>query len=91
MDWGSITENSLRATFGQEAVIYALAAIGLNLHFGYTGLLNFGQVAFMAVGAYAVGISVSFFGWSTAPSRTTPPGGHAPWSSTEHACSTASR
>jgi neutral amino acid transport system permease protein len=64
MDWGSITENSLRATFGQEAVIYALAAIGLNLHFGYTGLLNFGQVAFMAVGAYAVGISVSFFGWS---------------------------
>src|SRR5690606_4027508 len=55
MDWGSITENSLRATFGQEAVIYALAAIGLNLHFGYTGLLNFGQVAFMAVGAYAIG------------------------------------
>jgi branched-chain amino acid transport system permease protein len=63
VDWGSITENSLRATFGQETVVYALAAIGLNLHFGYTGLLNFGQVAFMAVGAYAVGISVTFFGW----------------------------
>ena len=35
----------------------ALAAIGLNLHFGYTGLLNFGQVGFMAAGAYGVGIT----------------------------------
>lgn len=62
MDWGQITENTLRATFGQDVVIYALAAIGLNLHFGYTGLLNFGQVGFMAVGAYGVGISVAYFG-----------------------------
>lgn len=62
MDWGAITDNSLRATFGQETVVYALACIGLNLHFGYTGLLNFGQVGFMAVGAYSVGITVSYFG-----------------------------
>lgn len=62
MDWGSIVDNSLRATFGQETVVYALACIGLNLHFGYTGLLNFGQVGFMAVGAYSVGISVAYFG-----------------------------
>ena len=39
--------------------IYALAAIGLNLHFGYTGLLNFGQVGFMAVGAYGLGITTA--------------------------------
>jgi branched-chain amino acid transport system permease protein len=64
MDWGAITENSLRATFGQDTVVFALAAIGLNVHFGYTGLLNFGQVAFMAVGAYAVGIAVTYLGWS---------------------------
>src|ERR671910_834866 len=38
--------------------VFALAAIGLNVHFGYTGLLNFGQVGFMAVGAYGVGIGV---------------------------------
>lgn len=33
--------------------IYATAAVGLNLQFGYGGLLNFGFVAFMTVGAYA--------------------------------------
>jgi len=35
-----------------SAGIYAIAALGLNVHFGFTGLLNFGHVAFMAVGAY---------------------------------------
>ena len=30
---------------GPAAVVYCLAAIGLNVHFGYTGLLNFGQAA----------------------------------------------
>ena len=29
--------------------MYCLAAIGLNVHFGYTGLLNFGQAGFMTV------------------------------------------
>jgi neutral amino acid transport system permease protein len=59
MDWGSIIENTLRAGVGLDAVAYALAAIGLNMHFGYTGLLNFGQVGFMAVGAYGVAITVN--------------------------------
>ncbi len=43
---------------GTDAVVFALAAIGLNVHFGYTGLLNFGQVAFVAVGAYGVAMGV---------------------------------
>jgi branched-chain amino acid transport system permease protein len=47
---------------GREAIIYALAAIGLNLHFGYTGLLNFGQVGFMAIGGYGVAVSVLEWG-----------------------------
>ena len=34
------------------AGIYGLAAIGLNVHFGLTGLLNFGHASFMGVGAY---------------------------------------
>ena len=34
--------------------MYCLAAIGLNVHFGYTGLLNFGQAGFMAVAAYGM-------------------------------------
>ena len=59
MDWGSIIENTLRAAVNLDAVAYALAAIGLNMHFGYTGLLNFGQVGFMAVGAYAIAITVN--------------------------------
>ena len=34
------------------AGIYGLSAIGLNVHFGWTGLLNFGHAAFMGMGAY---------------------------------------
>ena len=37
-------------------VIYAIFALGLSLEFGHTGLLNFGHVAFMLIGAYAYGI-----------------------------------
>ncbi|WP_061960601.1 branched-chain amino acid ABC transporter permease [Demequina flava] len=37
---------------------FALAAIGLNIHFGYTGLINFGQAGFVAVGAYGFALSV---------------------------------
>ncbi len=33
--------------------LFALFALGLNLQWGYTGLINFGHVAFMTVGAYA--------------------------------------
>ncbi|MSY68090.1 MAG: branched-chain amino acid ABC transporter permease [Actinobacteria bacterium] len=42
-------------------MIFALAAIGLNMHFGYTGLLNFGQAGFLAVGAYSVATLVVSF------------------------------
>jgi ABC-type branched-subunit amino acid transport system permease subunit len=38
------------------AGIFALMAQGLNIHWGFTGLLNFGHVAFFAVGAYTMGI-----------------------------------
>jgi branched-chain amino acid transport system permease protein len=44
--------------------IFALVVQGLNIHWGYTGLLNFGIVAFVAVGAYTFAISVEVFGWS---------------------------
>jgi neutral amino acid transport system permease protein len=62
MDWGNIIDNGLRALIGLDTIIYALAAIGLNVHFGYTGLLNFGQAAFLAVAAYGLAISVSISG-----------------------------
>jgi neutral amino acid transport system permease protein len=43
---------------GPLAAAYALVAVGLNLQFGYTGLLNFGHVAFLMVGAYGTAITV---------------------------------
>jgi branched-chain amino acid transport system permease protein len=64
MDWINIFENAARALVGLDAIIYALFAIGLNVHFGYTGLLNFGQAAFVALGAYGLGIAVQTFGYS---------------------------
>jgi branched-chain amino acid transport system permease protein len=64
MDWGFIIERTLSASIGPEVVVYAMAAVGLNVHFGYTGLMNFGQVGFMAAGAYGVGVSVYWLGWS---------------------------
>jgi ABC-type branched-subunit amino acid transport system permease subunit len=47
------------------AGIYTIFALGLQLQFGFAGLLNFGQVAFMAIGAYAMAILVVKEGWST--------------------------
>ncbi|WP_432478685.1 branched-chain amino acid ABC transporter permease [Nocardioides sp. GXQ0305] len=61
MDFMSIVENSLQQAFGPTAVIYCLAAIGLNVHFGYTGLLNFGQAGFMMVAGYALGGAVTIY------------------------------
>lgn len=54
--------DALRSAVGPTAAAYALLAIGLNLHFGYTGLLNFGQAGFMLIGAYGVAITVATFG-----------------------------
>ncbi len=64
MDFMTVLSDAFGGMLGPEAAIYALAAIGLNIHFGYTGLLNFGQVAFMLVGAYGLAVSVVTFGWS---------------------------
>ena len=48
--------------FTYQAIFFALLAIGLNLHFGYTGLLNFGQIAFAMLGGFGIAISVSKWG-----------------------------
>lgn len=64
MDFVAIFQNGLRAAIGPVSAAYALAAIGLNMHYGYTGLRNFGHVGFMLVGAYGVGVAVATWGWS---------------------------
>ena len=35
-----------------SVALFAIFALGLNLQWGFTGLINFGHVAFMTVGAY---------------------------------------
>jgi neutral amino acid transport system permease protein len=61
MDFTFILQQSISSALGVNAIIFALAAIGLNMHFGYTGLLNFGQAGFLAVGAYSVAVLVVQF------------------------------
>jgi neutral amino acid transport system permease protein len=56
---GAVLVEGILAAVGVPAAAYALAAVGLNLQFGYTGLLNFGQVGFLLMGAYGTAISAS--------------------------------
>src|SRR3712207_321199 len=51
-----------KSALGFQAVFFALLAIGLNIHFGYAGLLNFGQIAFALLGGFGIAISVSQWG-----------------------------
>ena len=62
MDWESILSNTASWLISPETIAYALAALGLAVHFGYGGLLNFGMAGFMALGAYGYAISILSFG-----------------------------
>ena len=48
----------LREAIAPTTAAFALAAIGLNFHFGLTGLLNMGQAGFMLLGMYGYAITV---------------------------------
>ena len=61
MDWGQILNNTLSFMLSAETIGFMLAAIGLSIHFGYAGLLNFGMAGFMAIGAYGYAISILSF------------------------------
>jgi len=43
--------------------IAALVGLGLNFQWGVAGLVNFGVVGFVALGAYATALTVSSLGW----------------------------
>lgn len=62
----------LAAAFGAEnyllgllirVMIFAIAALGLDLIIGFGGLVSFGHAAFVGIGAYAVGI-LAAHGWT---------------------------
>ncbi len=59
-----LASGSFWAFVGVVAGIYTILALGLQVQFGFAGLLNFGQVAFMAIGAYTMAILVVKEGWS---------------------------
>jgi branched-chain amino acid transport system permease protein len=63
MDWMTIFTNALAQLIAPTTAAYVLAAIGLNVHFGMTGLMNMGQAGFMLLGAYGFAITQSM-GWN---------------------------
>lgn len=46
---------------GTRILIYAIAAVSLDLILGYGGLVSFGHAAFFGIGGYVVGISYAHF------------------------------
>jgi branched-chain amino acid transport system permease protein len=43
-----------------EVLLYAIAAMAVNLLIGYTGVLPFGNAAFFGLGAYGAGLSIEY-------------------------------
>jgi branched-chain amino acid transport system permease protein len=58
------TATSFWTGVGVLAGIYTLFTLGLQLNVGFTGIINFGQAGFMAVGAYSMAILVTKAGLS---------------------------
>jgi branched-chain amino acid transport system permease protein len=52
----NLLNTSYIASFLILVGIYAVFALGLNVHWGYTGIFNFGVAGFFAVGAYTTAI-----------------------------------
>ena len=63
MDLFGVLSLALNELISPMTVGYILCGIGLAVHFGFTGLLNFGQAAFAALGAYGFAIAILDFGW----------------------------
>ncbi|MFT4228965.1 MAG: branched-chain amino acid ABC transporter permease [Microbacterium sp.] len=55
--WIALPELMLATALAPATAAYVMAAVGLNIHFGYTGLMNMGQAGFMLIGAYGFAIS----------------------------------
>lgn len=59
--WGYATDSSFYVAFFARVMIYAIAAVALNLALGYGGLISLGHALFMGLGAYSVAIP-AFYG-----------------------------
>jgi branched-chain amino acid transport system permease protein len=52
---------------GVLAGVYGIFTLGLQLNVGFTGISNFGQAGFMAIGAYGMGVLVVEAEWAFFP------------------------
>ncbi len=59
--WGYLTDHSFYVAFFARLIIYAIAALALNLALGYGGLISLGHALFFGLGAYSVALP-SFYG-----------------------------
>jgi branched-chain amino acid transport system permease protein len=62
--FSSLTDPDFWVSVGVLAGIYGIVALGLQLNTGFTGIVNFGMAAFMAIGAYTMAILVIKAGFS---------------------------
>ncbi len=53
------------SALGSKILIYGLATMGLNILFGFTGGLSFGQAAYFGIGAYGAGMTLKYLAPST--------------------------
>lgn len=51
-------------TLGVTIALFAVLSTGLNLMYGYAGLLSFAQVGFFGIGAYTAALLAMDVGWS---------------------------
>ena len=56
LDYGVRGQLNSIATLTFYVALFALLALALNLHWGYTGMFNIGVVGFMAVGIYVMAV-----------------------------------
>ena len=69
--WAYISDEPFTITLMTRAVVFALAAVGLNIALGIGGLVSFGHAAFFGMGGYAMGI-LAFHAQSFTPIIETP-------------------
>jgi branched-chain amino acid transport system permease protein len=59
-----LTSNEYYLSIGIAVATFAVLSMGLNLVYGYTGLLSFAQVGFFGIGGYTSALLVVDHGWS---------------------------
>lgn len=57
--YASLASEPFLMTFTSRVLVFAIAAISLNMILGYGGMVSFGHALYMGLGAYCVGIMAS--------------------------------